>query len=196
MPAVTLTEGDFGSGVEARADSAALYLPDPARAGAILTVPLSDVAEMETTASDRAGQVKAGLKLSAKGFMAVGPVGLAAGLLAASRVKNVFFSVVLADGRRFVATASAEIYADLHSAQLAARAEEAKGHPADEIIARYIAGQQVEPESAPASSAAAPLPAPAAPPATAAPQPLSSPAADATRPVFGRRRRSDLPPAG
>lgn len=188
MPALTITEGDFGSGVEARADSSAFYLPDPSRPGAMLIVPLGDVVDMDAIASDHAGQVKAGLKLSARGFMAVGPVGLAAGLLAAGRGKDVSFAVVLADGRRFIATASAETYADLHSAQLAARGGEAAAHPADEMIARYIAGQNAEGEPAqtpPAAAASVPPP-----PTSVAPR---APSADAPRPVFGKRRPEDKP---
>jgi hypothetical protein len=203
MPAVTLTDGDFGSGVEARADSSAFYLPDPARPGAFVVVPLAEVVEMETVASDRKGQVKAGLKLSARGFMAAGPIGLAAGLLAAGRVKDVSFSVVLADGRTFLATANAETFAEIHSAQLAARAGEGVGHPVDAMIARYIEQQRSE-AAAPSEP---PQPPTTQPPTTPAASPASPPTSNNTasrqasgestsRPVFGKRRRSDLPPAG
>jgi hypothetical protein len=195
MPVVTLTEGDFGSGVEARADSSAFYLPDLARPGAFVVVPLGEIVEMEIIASDRAGQVKAGLKLSARGFMAAGPVGLAAGLLVAGRVKDVSFSAVLADGRTFVATVNAETFAEIHSAQLAARAGETAGHPADEMIARYIEQQRSEAAVSPDAPAASPPPSSAAPSAPIETTPRSPASDSGPRPVFGKRRR-DLPPAG
>jgi hypothetical protein len=195
MPAVTLTDGDFGSGAEVRTDSSAFYLPDPARPGVFIVVPFAEVEDMETIASDRAGQVKAGLKLSARGFMAAGPVGLAAGLLAAGRVKDVSFRVMLADGRAFVARANAEVFAEIHSAQLAVRGREVAGHPADEMIARYVEQQRQEEAASPDAEPMPPAPA-SSPPSPAEPSSRESTGAAAPRPVFGKRRRSDLPPAG
>ena len=180
MPTITLKEGDFGAEVPATVDLTALYLPDPVRPGAVVIVPLAEVAEIEALRDDHSGRLKAAAKLSARGFMAAGPVGLAAGLLGAGRTKNVIFSVSLKDGRQFVAAATAEIYADLHAAQIGAAAEASRAGEPDDLIAKYLAASFGEP--LPAADAEAPPPAPAV-----APQPARSPLAGTPRPVFGRR---------
>jgi len=194
MPEITLSDGDFGSG-PARVDLSAFYLPDPARPGALLIVALSDVAEIEAISTDHSRRIKDGLKLSARGFASVGPVGLAAGLLAAGRVRDVNFSVVLGDGRRFTANANADVYAEIHAAQIAARAEHAGLTPVDDLIARYRESLASDvPQPAPVLTVPEPAAVKAASaPAASEPLPVKSAAspmaASASRPVFGRRKR-------
>jgi len=192
MPEIILTDGDFGSG-PARADLSAFYLPDPARPGAMLIVALSDVAEMEATSSDNSRRIKDGLKLSARGFASAGPVGLAAGLLAAGRIRDVNFTVVLNDGRHFAAHANADIFAEIHTAQIAARAEHSGLTAADDIIARYRESLASDTPAVADTPAVVDAPtAPAVPKSPAAPAPVAAPSAPvlpSQRPVFGRRKR-------
>jgi len=179
VPTITLKDGDFGANVPATVGSADLYLPDRARPGAVTIVPLTAVAEIESLKGDNTARFKSAAKLSVRGFMTVGPVGLAAGLLAASHVKEVVFRVRLKDGRAFTAVADARTYADLHAAQIAARAESPYGSgQADDMIAKYLLAQAVEPEA---------LPLNAEPPRTPSPVAPTEPAV--ARPVFGRRGR-------
>lgn len=182
MSTITLTAGDFGTeGVVTFGEENA-YLPDRAHPGLTEAVLLADILEMETTGEDRSGQAMKALKLGARGLLTAGPVGIAAGLLAASQPKDVIFTALLKDGRAFTATTDARAYADFHTAQVAARAAALRddgAHPADHIIARYVAAQAADPE----------LDAPVAD------DPPPEPEVDATaplspeRPAFGRRRR-------
>ena len=77
--------------------------------------------------------------MSVRGVAIAGPVGIAAGLLAARKVKDVVFSVRLRDGRRFTAHAGAQDYADLHAQQISARSEAGRGiSEADSVIEKYL----------------------------------------------------------
>jgi hypothetical protein len=182
MPTITLKEGDFGSEGVARFDLADLYLPDTAHPGATMLFPLSQVVEVESLRSDNTGRLQAAAKLSGKGFLTAGPVGLAAGLLAARRVPDVVFKVSLSDGRAFVASADAATFAELHAAQLAACADAGGMRtPADDIVEKYIQAQAEE-EAAPTPPQSSPS-TPAAPAATVSGPPKTD------RPVFGKRRR-------
>lgn len=144
MPQITLMEGDFGADAAISFDVDDLFLPDPDRPGLAMPVPHAEVAEMESINDDGLRPVKEALKLGAKGLF-IGPSGLAAGFHSATKVKDVVFSVVLADGRRFVAVTDAKTYAELHSAQIAARAAAQRGGfgddvpgPVDAVIAKYL----------------------------------------------------------
>ena len=136
MPKFTLTEGDFGRGVAA-ADLEAFHLPEPGRPGAVLVVPFAAVAEMALVASDHSDRIKAAVRTGISGFMSLGPVGAAAGLIAAGRAPMTVFTVRLADGRKFTARATAADFADMHAAEVAARGS-ATGHRAEALIAKYL----------------------------------------------------------
>ncbi len=195
MATITLKQGDFGSDVTVVVGEAALYLPDRKRPGLNELVPLAEIAEIELLSQGHAGQLKQAARLGARGFLAAGnPLGLAAGVFAVTKVKDVEFAVRLKDGRRFVATASALTLAALRAgSRTPARptGEDAEAAArADAVIAKYLApgALPAEPQPAPASKAnAAPAAAPAATaaPAPAADDPAAAPATD--RPVFGRR---------
>jgi len=184
MPTITLKEGDFGSEGTASFDLSDLYLPDAAHPGATTLVPLSLIVEIESLHRDNTARLQSAAKLSGKGFLTAGPVGLAAGLLAARHVPDVVFQVRLSDGRAFVASANAAIYAEFHAAQIAARADAGGMRtPADDIIEKYIRAQaEEEPAPTPSQTPPSKPPTPPAAVATSAP-----PKAD--RPVFGRRGR-------
>ena len=197
MATIALKDGDFGSGVSITVGDEAFYLPDPQRPGLNEMIPLTAVAEIESVSDDRSGQLKEAARLGAKGFATLGPLGLAASVLAVRKVKDVNFSVRLSDGRSFTATADAVTYANLRAAcraPLVSGDEDAEADAcADAVIAKYIG-----PEALPLE----PTPSPEAPASTAEPGAAESGPAQATdappppepapdkapaRPVFGRR---------
>ena len=184
MATITLKEGDFGGDAAVTVGEAALYLPDRARPGLNEVVPLTAIAEIEDLSVDRSGQFKQAARLGLRGLFATGnPLGLAAGVFAVAKVKDVEFSVRLKDGRRFVATTDAVTLANLRAASrtaLVTAAEDVEAQArADAVIAKYIGPDAVPlapvPE-APSSPGEAPLPAQAE---TLGPAPA--------RAVFGRR---------
>jgi len=183
VPKITLTEGSFGQG-PAAADLAAFHLPDPARPGATLVVPFTDVAEMAMVRGDNGGRIRFAIRTGLGGLMSAGPVGLSAALLAAGKAPQTVFSVRLSDGRGFTALAEAQAFADMHAAYVEARSQ-SRGHPADMLIARYLAER-----GGPALIAAAlPQPPEEQPAALAAVPPDHGPAFHGPRPArpFGRR---------
>jgi hypothetical protein len=178
LPKITLTEGAFGQG-PAAADLAAFHLPDPARRGGVLLVPLREVAEMTMVGSDNTDRVKNAIRGGAVGLLSLGPVGIAAGMRAAGKAPATIFTVRLEDGRTFTARATAADFADIHAAQVEARAS-AGSHPADAVIAKYLASAPVEPRpTQPAPPDVAPQPKSPEPPSSQSPSPSPRP--------FGRR---------
>lgn len=178
MPAITLREGDFGAGL-ATFSGEELLLPHPAHPGLKLLTPLSDIVEINSIETDPTERLKSAAKLGVRGFALAGPFGVARGVFAATKVHEVVFKVVLEDGRQFVAMTDAKTFAELHSAQIAARfAKFADAMPtaADSLIAKYIQAQ--DPENAPQE-------APPPPPGIDHKPSVR----DSTRPVFGRRGR-------
>ncbi len=182
MATIVLKQGDFGSSDGVIVGEAALYLPDRSRPGLNEMVPLTAITAIETIADDHSGQVKEAARLGLKGLLATGnPLGLAAGVLAVGKVKQVEFSVHLNDGRSFVASADAGTLAHLREASrtaLAGRGEEAEAAlRADAVIAKYLApaAPSLEPARAAAGEAEDAEPKVAA-------RPLPG------RAVFGRRR--------
>jgi hypothetical protein len=142
---ITLKQGDFGSDVPVNVGAETIYLPDREHPGLTLAVPIGDVAEMDSINDDGLRPVKQALKIGARGLI-TGPRGFAAGIHSVTKVKEVEFEATLNDGRRFVAVTDAKTYANLHAAQLAARTAHMRGgaeddapHPADDIIAKYLA---------------------------------------------------------
>ena len=90
MAEITLKDGDFGGDVSVTVGEEALYLPDKARPGLNEMVPLTAIAEIEALSDDRSGQLKHAAKLGVRGFLTTGnPLGLAAGVLAVTKVKDV-----------------------------------------------------------------------------------------------------------
>jgi hypothetical protein len=185
MPTISLQEGAFGSDATATFTDDHLLLPDPERPGLKMELPLANVVEIDAIGGDRSAQFKEALTLSAKGFAGAGPAGLAMGFYAATKVKDVIFSVRLEDGREFVAKADAGTFADLHSKQVSARVATLLGgpyDPADDVIEKYL---PPKPEAATA---------PPEPPAYVEPDPgpvverRVASAGRPERPVFGRRR--------
>lgn len=179
MPSFTLKEGEFGSEGTCTFDSSELYLPDPAQPGALVSVALTDIVEVESLRQDNTQRLQAAAKLSAKGFLTAGPVGLAAGMLAARHVPDTEFRVRLSDGRSFVATANAAIYAEFHAAQLAV-ATDGSHTAADAIIEKYLQAKNAEENAAADEEGGS-----AAPPEIVVPEAPAG--AKPARPVFGRR---------
>ncbi|MEX0852175.1 MAG: hypothetical protein WD036_02675 [Bauldia sp.] len=183
MPTITLKEGDFGAGVPVSFGVDDLYLPDRERPGLSVPVPLTEVAEIESIEDDRSGQFQAALKLGAAGLVTAGPAGLVMGAYAATKVKDIVFGVRLQDGRQFVAVSDAKTFAELRSAQIAARASLFIGNiggPADEVIAKYIDAEEWAPaEFEPTRMAPAPA---------AAIERRGIASTRRERPSFGRRR--------
>jgi hypothetical protein len=186
MATITLKGGDFGSEVSVTVGETALYLPDLARPGLNEAIGLSDVIEIDSHADDRSSQLKEAARLGVRGLLASGnPLGLAAGVFALTKVKDVEFSVRLRDGRSFVAIADAATLANLrgacHSARTAAALEDEAAARADAVIAKYVGRDALSPgslpvtaptvDAAPTSSTVPPEPHPPGPP----------------RRVFGRR---------
>ncbi len=178
MPQFTLTEGSFGRG-PAAADLGALHLPDPGRPGATLLVPFREVAEMVMAGSDHSDRLKNAMKRGVGGLISLGPAGIAAGVVAIGKAPATVFTVRLEDGRGFTARAPAAVFAELHAAQLEARAS-IGSHPADAVIAKYLAGAPIDPAP---KTAALPPSAPAQP----KPAPQARPRLRPEPPPFGRR---------
>ena len=142
MATITLKQGDFGEATVIVGETA-LYLPDKSRPGLNEMVPLTAIAEIEALSDDRSGQLKHAARLGVRGFLTTGnPLGLAAGVFAVTKVKDVEFSVRLKDDRRFVATADAATFANLRAASrtaLVSQGEEAEAQArADAVIAKYL----------------------------------------------------------
>ncbi len=193
MATITLKEGDFGGGATVTVGDAAVYLPDRTRPGLNEMVPLSAIAEIESLSDDRSGQLKEAARLGLRGLLSTGnPLGLAAGVFAVSKVKDVEFAVALKDGRRFVAVADAVTLANLRAASrtpLVDAGEDAEAAArADAVLAKYLG-----PDALPRN----PAPEPRTPAATPDPQvqasegqaaaPQESAAQFPARRVFGRR---------
>ena len=204
MATITITDGDFGSGITVLVGENEMFLPDRARPGLTEMVALASVAEIESVADDYSGRLKEAGKLALRGASVLGPIGLAASVLAVRKVKDVKFSVRLADGRSFLATADAATYATIRASFVRSKAtssvEDAR---ADAVIAKYLKERQ-EAAAATATAAPAPTAKDAEPAAVAAPpEPDPAPAIvaakvampagelprTAERPVFGRRGR-------
>ncbi len=150
MATITLKDGDFGGDVEVTVGEMALYLPDRSRPGLNELVPLTAIAEIEVLSDDRSAQLKEAARLSVRGLLATGnPLGLAAGVFAVRKVKDVEFSVVLKDGRSFVAVADARTLANLrgasHTALVKAGEEAEAAARADAVIAKYLGADAVPP---------------------------------------------------
>lgn len=190
MATITLKEGDFGGDVTVTVGETTLYLPDRARPGLNEAVPLTAIAEIELLSDDRSGQLKEAARLGVRGFLSTGnPLGLAAGVFAVTKVKDVDFAVRLADGRRFVAVTDARTYAEISAASrtpaVADGEDAAAAARADAVIAKYLGPDALplapEPEPPP------PAPAAAEPPAEPSRADPSARPARPPRPVFGRR---------
>jgi hypothetical protein len=135
---ITLTDGDFGAGITARANEDDLFLPDRARPGLTEVVPLTAVAEIESIADDHSGRLKEAGRLAMRGAL-LGPVGLAASVLALRKPKDVSFGVRLSDGRRFVATTDAVTYATVRAAFVRCKSSASLiDTRADQVIAKYV----------------------------------------------------------
>ncbi len=172
MPQIKLKAGDFGTDRTVTIGEEEMYLPDPKSPGAFLTIPLSAMTDVETVSEDHSGQVSEAVRLGLKGAAFLGPVGLAAGIFAMRKVKEVTFLVRLKDGRQFVATADARIYADLRAARITGNLS---GGLTDDRAAADVIAKYLEKEGGP-------------PPAAESPTTDAAPQNDADHPVFGRRR--------
>ena len=185
MATITLKAGDFGGEASVTVGETALYLPDLSHPGLNEAVAVSNIVEIETLSDNRSSQVKDVARLGVRGFLATGnPLGLAAGVFAVTKAKDVEFSVRLEDGRSFVAVGNATTLANLRAACLAARTgtgqEDEAAARADAVIAKYIGrdGVPLQPvTNAPSTADAA-----SAAHAPADPDPVAPP-----RRVFGRR---------
>ena len=192
MATITITDGDFGSDISARVGEDDLFLPDRARPGLTELVPLNAVAEIESIADDHSERFKAAGMLALRGASLLGPVGLAAGVLAVGKVKDVKFGVRLADGRSFRATADATTYASLRANFVRARGSFLVNDArADEVIEKYLKERKAAARAALADEAKPePAPAPVAPVARVASTAESSRIGPPReRPAFGRRGR-------
>ncbi len=184
MAAITLKRGDFGSEVSVTVGETAIYLPDRGHPGLNEAVALSDVIKIEALTDDHSSQLKEAARVGVRGFLASGnPLGLAAGVFAVTKVKDVEFAVRLKDGRSFVAVANAATLANLRAACLSARTvstqDDEAAARADAVIAKYVGNGALPLEPL---AAAAPAVDAASPPSPLEPDPVTPP-----RRVFGRR---------
>jgi hypothetical protein len=79
---ITILDGDFGSDLKARAGEEEFFLPDRAHPGMTMTVPFTAVAAIEVVADDHSGRIKEAGKLALRGVAVLGPLGVAAGMVA------------------------------------------------------------------------------------------------------------------
>ena len=191
MAGIILRAGDFGQGSEVTFTADALYLPNPTAPDGRERVSVGDIAEIDDVADDNSGRLKSALNMSLTGAALLGPVGLAAGVLAVRKSKDVMFLVRLKDNRHFVAFTDARTYSDLRQKWYSARKALAVGviddddgdavrdEAIDRVLAKYIDAAKL-PAGTPATAAAAP---PAAAAASAGPAKApanAAPAAPAT----------------
>ncbi len=76
-------------------------------------IPVSEIDSLEVADEENVKRLGGTVGWGVVGAVALGPVGLLAGLLAGGRGKDVTFVCLLRDGRRFMATAPAKVYREI-----------------------------------------------------------------------------------
>jgi len=79
-------------------------------------VPLKDVEEVQLATEESVKRLGGTVGWGLVGGIALGPIGLLAGLLAGGRGKDVTFVCRLRDGRKFMATAPSKVYTQVSAA--------------------------------------------------------------------------------
>lgn len=79
-------------------------------------IPLSQLASVEVASEENAKRMVGTIGWGAAGALALGPVGLLAGLLLGGKKKEVTFVAVFKDGRRLLATTDSSEFTKLRAA--------------------------------------------------------------------------------
>lgn len=79
-------------------------------------IPFTDIVEIEVASEESAKRIGGTLGWGAVGALALGPVGLLAGLLVGGRGKDVTFVAKLKDGRKLMATTNSKNYTKMVAA--------------------------------------------------------------------------------
>ncbi|CAN5311459.1 hypothetical protein BH10PSE9_BH10PSE9_14210 [soil metagenome] len=190
MATITILAGDFGSELKARAGEEEFFLPERARPGMTMQVPFTAVAEIEAVADDHSGRIKEAGKLALRGVAALGPLGIAAGMFAMRKPKDVKFEVRLSDRRRFGAVTDAVTFASLRADFTKARAHGGASDPdADRVIEKYVRQQKKAAQASHLDEPQVRRPSPPEPVASMAPPEPRRAYTGPERPAFGRRGR-------
>lgn len=116
--AMKVLGGDFGKGTGAYAFGG-MSVPDPASNwGGLISFPCSDVEEVTVATEDSVKKFGGAAGWGAVGALALGPVGLLAGVILGGNKKEVTFVARFKDGRKFLATVDSKTYGKILGATI------------------------------------------------------------------------------
>lgn len=118
MASMKVLGGDFGKGNGTYAFGG-LSLPDPASNwGGQVSIPCSFLEEVAIATEDSVKKFGGAAGWGAVGALALGPVGLLAGVILGGNKKDVTFVARLRDGKKFLATVDSKTYAKILGATM------------------------------------------------------------------------------
>jgi hypothetical protein len=120
MPQFKLEGGSFGTG-QASFDGSGFSLPS-GRAFHPTRIPASEIISAELASAENIKKISGTLGWGAAGLVALGPLGMFAGLLAGGRKNVATFVVFLRDGRQFIGTGDNKTWVAIMSAAVTAAA--------------------------------------------------------------------------
>jgi hypothetical protein len=115
MATIKLHAGDWGEG-QGRLVEDLLLLPEPGGLGTNEHLPLSSLHEIELASEESVMRLGGTIGWGAVGALALGPVGLLAGLLLGGRGTDVTFVANFKDGRKMLATTDSRAFTRLKAA--------------------------------------------------------------------------------
>lgn len=115
MSRITVHAGDFLT-LDGQLVYGAIVLKTKAHSFLGETIPLAQLASVEVASEENVKKVGGTIGWGAVGALALGPVGLLAGLLLGGKKKEVTFVAVFKDGRRLLATTDSVGFTKLRAA--------------------------------------------------------------------------------
>lgn len=115
MSKVTVHAGDFSDG-DGRFLFGELYLPTKVNPWDNEKIPLSQLETVEIASEESVKKIGGAIGWGAAGALALGPVGLLAGLLMGGKKKEVTFVAKFKDGRKLLATTDSGTFIKLKAA--------------------------------------------------------------------------------
>jgi hypothetical protein len=115
MASIKLHAGDWGKGSGSYMFGQ-ISLPKPNGWGALETIAAATLTEVELASEDSVKRLGGTVGWGVVGAVALGPVGLLAGLLLGGKGKDVTFVAKFKDGRKILATTDSKTYTKLKAA--------------------------------------------------------------------------------